>query len=179
MDEAKEFILKYALKYGSFRFAHLDLESPIKVEVDSILANPDSTKLITLELLRFFGKEISSIGGVATGGIHWAARVASYMSIPEFCIQKDGTISGAISGNLVGIIEDVVTTGESLDNAINVVRKIGNGIVPKSLSIFSYGFREDIPAIVCFKDIREEINSYHRSEVNKWYDRTKEYLASR
>jgi len=176
MDEIKEAILKYALRYGSFRLAHLRLESPIKIEVDRILADPKFTRVITLDILKFFGKDISSIGGVATGGIHWAARVADYMSTPEFCIQKDGNVSGAISGNLVGIIEDVVTTGESLDNAVNIVKK--KGVLPKTLSIFNYGFREDIPALVYFKDIREDIAPYYRDEVNEWYDRARKDLIS-
>jgi len=51
-----------------------------------------------------------------------------------------------------------VTTGESLDNAVNIVKK--KGVLPKTLSIFNYGFREDIPALVYFKDIREDISPY-------------------
>lgn len=164
----KEMIFIYALEFGNFRFANLKGETPMKVFVDRLLSKSSYAKKVSLELCYLLGKDMSSVGGVATGGMPWASRIADFLEIPEFYVKKDGSISGAEDlGENPGLVEDVVTTGESLGYAVESIRKTGRE--PNVGAIFSYGLRKDIKALVYLEDILDNIEEPPRNRVKEWY----------
>jgi orotate phosphoribosyltransferase len=92
--------------------------------------------------------DIKAIGGMATGSITIANAIMSALyqrniDINSFFIRKTGKKHGK-TGKVVGIVnktdkiaivEDVITTGTSVINAINTVQEERNGIVVAVLTL--------------------------------------------
>jgi orotate phosphoribosyltransferase len=171
-----DILMKEALNLeGPFEFANLSVESPMKMEVDRILRNKVNERIIGYNLSALMtGSELSSVGGVATGGMPWAFWVSDFLDIPKFWIKKDRSINGAdveFLGNYPGLVEDVVTSGLSLDNSVRGLERYG--LDPRVASVFSYGWRKDVPALVCFEDIVERLPREKVDEILRWYGEVK------
>jgi len=73
------------------------------------------------------------ICGIATGSIAWAAILANELQLPMIYVRNDFKMYGnknIIEGDLkynskVLIIEDTISTGNSVKNAINIISKQG------------------------------------------------------
>lgn len=91
------------------------------------------------------GIEFDIAGGVATAGIPHAAWIADKMKKPMIYIRssakehgKNNQIEGRIkSGQNVLIVEDLISTGGSIIDAVSAVRGCG-GIVTHALAIMTY-----------------------------------------
>jgi len=127
--------------------------SPIYCDTRMLISFPEYRKKIISEFLELTNKihNIDCVAGVATGGIAWGSWLSDRLDLP-FCyvrseIKSHGTkniIEGLVSkdSNLL-LIEDVVTTGNSLGRAVSQIRKITNGNIT-AMCLFSYGFKESI-----------------------------------
>ena len=91
---------------------------------------------------------INLIAGVATAGIPHGVLVAKNLGLPFAYVRsskKDHGLGNEIEGIIetgqsVIMIEDLISTGGSSLNAVNVVKEKG-GMVKGLLAIFSYGFQ--------------------------------------
>lgn len=130
--------------------------SPIYVDNRRTISFPVERKLIVDEFVRSLkekpgASEMDIIGGVATGGVPWAAWVAHELDLPLIYVRpsvKDRGLNKQVEGVLsqgqkVVVVEDLITTGLSSLNAVETIRSLG-GVVETVAAIFSY----DSPASV-------------------------------
>ncbi len=126
------------------------LKSPIYCDNRITLSYPAIRTYIRQQFSNIIKDEfgnIDSIVGVATAGIPHGVLVAQDLGLPFAYVRsskKDhglgNEIEGVIeSGQSVIMIEDLISTGGSSLNAVNVVKEHG-GVVKGLLAIFSYGF---------------------------------------
>ena len=138
--------------------AGITLASGIKsnffFDMKNVLLSAESANLITNELLKKLQKvQFDYIGGMESGAIPIVALIcaASDKDIEGFFVRKDvkshgerkSGISNKIDGNLksdsnVVIVDDVTTTGGSIMDAINEVKKAGCEVV-KVITIVDRG----------------------------------------
>ena len=123
-----------AIKFGEFILTS-GKKSKYYVNIKNATTKPKILKAIAVELKQHIG-ECDKIGGVALGAVPLVVAVALEIDKPYIIIRKDrkehGTkspIEGDIdSGETIVLIEDVVTTGGSVINAINLLREKGANI---------------------------------------------------
>ncbi len=96
---------------------------------------------------RFPGAEM--LAGVATAGIAWGAMAADQLKLPYIYVRpkpKEHGLANQIEGyyekgQQVIVIEDLISTGKSSLQVVDVLRNAGIDILGM-VSIFSYGFPE-------------------------------------
>lgn len=107
--------------------------------------------------------DIEFVIGVATGGISWGAWISEKLDVPFGYVRsskKDYGVQNTVEGDIdfnknILVIEDVVSTGNSLGRAIKMLKDSSS----KSLiafSIFSYQFPESLDL---FNKLEVEFNS--------------------
>lgn len=124
--------------------------SPIYVDNRKTISFPGPRKIIVNEFVRLLEEStgvssIDIIGGVATGGVPWAAWVAHELDLPLIYVRpaaKDRGLNKQVEGVLnpgqkVIVVEDLITTGLSSLNAVETIRSLG-GVVQTVTAIFSY-----------------------------------------
>ena len=131
---------------------------PIYNDSRLLLSHPGARRLIAegLELL-LRGQtcaDVANIAGVATGGIAHAVLLAERLQLPVQYVRSSakahgslrqveclphGQYGGQYGGQSVALIEDVISTGESLLRAVEAVRQIGADVTA-CFAIYSYDF---------------------------------------
>lgn len=89
------------------------------------------------------------IAGVATAGIPHSAALAFYRQTPSVFVRKEAKEHGTgqlieggdVDGQIVVLVEDMVTTGSSSLQAVGALRAAG-AIVENCLCITTYGFAD-------------------------------------
>lgn len=133
-----EFVSKNAVLRGEYKLSS-GASSDYYIDGKQILSRPLGLQLVAdavIEELK--GHDVSSVGGLEIGAIYIAAAVSlrsleGPKPIPLFTVRKlpkvHGTrkqIEGIVErGNTVAIVDDVVTTGGSVVQAIEAVEGIG------------------------------------------------------
>ena len=126
------------------------LHSPLYVEKFNVLQHPEYTEQLCKEFAEYFkDKGIETVIGPATGGIilsHVTARLMGVRSI--FTEREKGVMTfrrgfSIRPGEKVLIVEDVVTTGGSVKEVVDVVNKMGGDIVGIGLFVDRSGGKAD------------------------------------
>jgi len=101
-----------------------------------VLQHPSHTETLCRELAqRFAGDDISAVVGPAMGGIIVSHEVARALGVRSmFTEREDGVMKlrrgfSIDPGEKVLVVEDVITTGGSVREAIEVIRGLGGEIV--------------------------------------------------
>ena len=117
-----------------------------------LLSFPKARNEITdifVNTIRQIWPQVEIIAGVETGGIPWSALIADRIKLPLIYVRKKRKGYGKqqrIEGEPpqkkqnVGVIEDLVSTGESIDSAIAVAKESKANV--KGFSIFTYELEE-------------------------------------
>ncbi len=125
-------------------------KSPIYCDNRKVLSYPYVRDFIKSELCNVVFEKYSSatvIAGVATAGIAWGAMIADQLKLPFVYVRpkpKEHGLGNQIEGELVEgakvvVIEDLVSTGKSSLQVVDVLK--GSGVeVLGMVSIFNYGF---------------------------------------
>lgn len=87
------------------------------------------------------------LAGVATAGIAWGAMVADQLKLPYIYVRpkpKEHGLGNQIEGfyeqgNKVVVVEDLISTGRSSLEVVEVLRRQGMEVIGM-VSIFTYGF---------------------------------------
>src|SRR5215217_7782310 len=127
-------------------------KSPIYCDNRKVLSYPFVRDYIKSKLCNVvFEKypDAESIAGVATAGIPWGAMVADQLKLPFMYVRpkpKEHGLGNQIEGNYepgqkVVVIEDLISTGKSSLQVVEVLQAAGLEILGM-VSIFSYGFPE-------------------------------------
>lgn len=129
-------------------------KSPIYCDNRKILSFPFVRDFIKSELCNVIFQtfpDADMIAGVATAGIPWGALAADQLKLPYIYVRPKpkehglgNQIEGAIAeGSKVVVIEDLISTGKSSLQVVDVLRKEGIQ-VEGMVSIFNYGFEEAV-----------------------------------
>ncbi len=122
--------------------------SPIYTDLRLMVSYPDLRDMIASDLANLIAKEFPEatiIGGVATAGIPHAALVAEKLHLPMIYVRpkpkdhgKGRQIEGRFSSSdKIVLIDDLITTGGSVLNAVKATEKDGGNVIGVS-SIFTY-----------------------------------------
>ncbi len=125
-------------------------KSPIYCDNRKVLSFPYVREFIKSELCNVIFSEYPDaecLAGVATAGIAWGAMVADQLKLPYIYVRPKpkehglgNQIEGSFSaGQKVVVIEDLISTGKSSLQVVEVLRKAGMEVVAM-VSIFNYGF---------------------------------------
>jgi orotate phosphoribosyltransferase len=125
-------------------------KSPIYCDNRRVLSFPFVRDFIKSEMCniifdKFAGAEI--LAGVATAGIPWGIMAADQLKLPYIYVRpkpKEHGLGNQIEGyyaegQKVLVIEDLISTGKSSLQVVEVLRKVGMEVVGM-ISIFDYGF---------------------------------------
>ncbi len=126
-------------------------KSPIYCDNRKVLSFPYTRDFIKSEMSnvvfeKFPDAEI--LAGVATAGIAWGAMVADQLKLPYIYVRpkpKEHGLGNQIEGfyekgQKVVVVEDLISTGKSSLQVVEVLRKEGLEVVGM-VSIFNYGFQ--------------------------------------
>ena len=154
-----ENIARVALEIGAIQFNAQQpfiwasgYKMPIYNDNRLLLGNAGHRALITQgfqDLLKKCAAKIEVIAGTATAGIPHATTLADHLQLPLIYVRsatKTHGMGNQVEGLLyknqqVVVIEDLISTGGSVANAVTAIREAG-GIVNHCFSIFSYGLTE-------------------------------------
>src|SRR3954471_6893413 len=125
-------------------------KSPIYCDNRKILSFPFIRDFIKSEMCNvIFDKfpDADLLAGVATAGIAWGAMAADQLKLPFLYVRPKpkehglgNQIEGAFEqGQKTVVIEDLISTGKSSLQVVDVLRNAGLDIMGM-VSIFSYGF---------------------------------------
>ncbi len=121
------------IKIGSFKLSS-GIISPFYIDLRGLISYPKVLKRIAKMILDLVSVKTNFdvVAGIATGGIPLAAFISSISEIPMAYVRKEKKghgleklIEGIVNGKRVLLVDDVATTGASLEYAINVLRENG------------------------------------------------------
>ena len=126
--------------------------SPIYTDLRLTVSYPDLRDWIAADLAALIKDkypDVSIIGGVATAGIPHAAWVAAKLHLPMIYVRpkpkdhgKGKQIEGRFNSNdRIVLIDDLITTGGSVINAVKATEKEGGNVIGVS-SIFTYYLKD-------------------------------------
>lgn len=124
------------------------IKSPIYCDNRLSLSNVMLRSHIKNELAKLVNSECDILIGTATAGIPHAALIADVMNKPMCYVRSSAKKHGRgnmiegisdIKGKKVVIVEDLVTTGKSVFEVVEVLKEAG-AIVIQVVAIFTYDF---------------------------------------
>ena len=141
-------------------------KSPIYCDNRRVLSFPFIRDFIKSEMCNLVFEQFPQadiLAGVATAGIPWGAMVADQLKLPFIYVRpkpKEHGLGNQIEGfyekgKKVVVIEDLISTGKSSLEVVEVLRKAEVEIVGM-VSIFTYGFEV---ATLAFKNAGIEYKS--------------------
>ncbi|MEM2025336.1 MAG: orotate phosphoribosyltransferase [Desulfurococcaceae archaeon] len=121
------------VKLGEFKLSS-GLYSPFYIDMRRLYSFPDLTRRVVQELIsRVPFMDIDVIVGVESAGIPLAAYIACFINKPMAYVRKEKKnyatglgVEGDVSGKRALVIDDVVTTGNSLLKAIGNLKEAGS-----------------------------------------------------
>jgi orotate phosphoribosyltransferase len=125
-------------------------KSPIYCDNRKVLSFPYVRDFIKSEMCNVIFQDFASaeiLAGVATAGIAWGAMAADQLKLPFIYVRpkpKEHGLGNQIEGHFekgqkTVVIEDLVSTGKSSLQVVNVLRNSGLDVIGM-VSIFNYGF---------------------------------------
>lgn len=129
---AVELLRRGMIRIGKFRLSS-GLESPFYIDLRMLYSYPDLLKIIIDEVLhRYDISRYDCIVGIATSGIALASFLACRLSKPMSYVRierKEHGTKGLVEGEVLNrtciIVDDVATTGQSIEYAYNSVKREG------------------------------------------------------
>ena len=126
-------------------------KSPIYCDNRKVLGYPYIREFVKSEMCNVIFSEFPEaeyLAGVATAGIAWGAMAADQLKLPYMYVRpkpKEHGMGNQIEGfyepgKKVLVIEDLISTGKSSLQTVEVLRKAGLE-VEGMVSIFTYGFQ--------------------------------------
>jgi len=131
-------------------------KSPIYCDNRKVLSFPFVRDFIKSEMCNVIFEEFPDaelLAGVATAGIAWGAMAADQLKLPYVYVRpkpKEHGLTNQIEGyytpgQKVVVIEDLISTGKSSLQVVEVLRNAGLEVTGM-VSIFNYGFEVAIKA---------------------------------
>lgn len=137
-----EDILKILEETGALLSGHFELSSGLHsdkyFQYALLLQYPEKTEVVCKKLAdRFRGKGATVVMGPAYGGIIISFEVARQLGIRSLFAEREGGAGPLLlrrgftiqKGEKVLVIEDVITTGESIRETISLARAMGGEVI--------------------------------------------------
>ena len=146
-------------------------KSPIYCDNRKILSFPFIRDFIKSEMCNIIFESFPDadlLAGVATAGIPWGAMAADQLKLPYIYVRpkpKEHGLGNQIEGHYekgkrVVVIEDLISTGKSSLDVVNVLKD--NGLeVDGLVSIFNYGFNQAQQAFKLANTPFTSLTDYH------------------
>lgn len=126
--------------------------SPVYVDNRILISYPKQREVVIGALVALIKKEIGNVdvvAGVATAGIPYAAWLAQKLNLSMIFVRskskdhgKGNQVEGHIKrGQMVIVVEDLVSTAGSSVRVIEAIRKLG-GIVTDEIAIYTHNLKE-------------------------------------
>jgi orotate phosphoribosyltransferase len=163
-------------------------KSPIYCDNRKVLSFPYVRDFIKSEMCNVifekFG-EAETLAGVATAGIPWGAMAADQLKLPYIYVRPKpkehglgNQIEGAFTpGQKVLVIEDLISTGKSSLQVVDVLRAAGAEVVGM-VAIFTYDFAQASEAFACSFCMLNQLSISHftcrRKRIR--YQRARKYF---
>ena len=149
-DEVKQLLIDTkAILEGHFLLTS-GLHSPLYVEKFNVLQHPEYTEKMCKELAeRFRDKQVELVIGPMTGGILLAHETGKALGTRAIFTEREKGVMTLRRGfriepgTRVLIVEDIVTTGGSVKEVVDVVKKSGGIIVGVGLLVDRSGGTAD------------------------------------
>lgn len=153
LDSINRSVAEILVRVGAFKVGEFRLSSGgvsrYYIDVRRVWGNPlHSERLVSLAAaaVRILGLDFDVIAGVATGGIPLASMLALRLGAPLAYVRAERKDHGlgklvegaSVEGARVLVIDDVATTGGSIERATAVIRA-GGGIVEDALVVVDRG----------------------------------------
>ena len=137
------------------------IKSPVYCDNRLILSAPDVRTEVETALMQTIRREYPDaevLMGTSTAGIAHAAITAPMMGLPMGYVRsssKDHGRQNQIAGRLekgqkVVVVEDLISTGGSVLEVVNVLRKAGAEVLG-IVSIFTYGMKKGLERLAAAK----------------------------
>lgn len=145
-------------------------KSPIYCDNRKILSFPYTRDFIKSEMCNVvFDKfpDADILAGVATAGIAWGAMIADQLKLPYIYVRpkpKEHGLGNQVEGyyekgQKVVVIEDLISTGKSSLQVVEVLKSQGLEVVGM-VSIFTYEFPEALANLEAAQVLLESITDY-------------------
>jgi orotate phosphoribosyltransferase len=108
------------------------------IDVKKALGYPDFLNLVSERLFDYFSSDVSCVAGQGHGGISLASIISVNYDLPLVLIRdkpkdhgRDNLIDGYVpkKGDKVEVVDDVITTGGSLEKTIQTIKATGAEVV--------------------------------------------------
>ncbi|MBE7057375.1 MAG: orotate phosphoribosyltransferase [Ruminococcaceae bacterium] len=130
------------------------IKSPIYCDNRLILSYPETRKIVEAgiaENIKKYYPECELVAGTSTAGIAHAALVADILDLPMAYVRgsakdhgRNNQIEGKVDpGTKVVVVEDLISTGGSCIDVVNVLREAGAEVLGIA-SIFTYGLEKGL-----------------------------------
>ncbi|MET0634437.1 MAG: orotate phosphoribosyltransferase [Chitinophagaceae bacterium] len=171
-------------------------KSPIYCDNRRVLSFPFIRDYIKSELCNVVFEKFPAadlLAGVATAGIAWGAMTADQLKLPYIYVRpkpKEHGLGNQVEGHYepgqkVVVIEDLVSTGKSSLQVVDVLRNLGLEVLGM-VSIFNYGFPlaakaisdygldyfslTDYPTLIALAAEKGTVNPEDMEVLLKWRD---------
>lgn len=145
-------------------------KSPIYCDNRKVLSFPYVRDFIKSELCNVIFEQFpqaEALAGVATAGIPWSAMAADQLKLPLMYVRpkpKEHGLGNQIEGSFtkgqrVLVVEDLISTGKSSLQVVDVLKAAGVEIVGM-VSIFNYGFDQAVKAFEAAGVITKSLTNY-------------------
>ncbi|MBH2004334.1 MAG: orotate phosphoribosyltransferase [Sphingobacteriia bacterium] len=145
-------------------------KSPIYCDNRKVLSFPYVRDFIKSELCNVIFEQFpqaEALAGVATAGIPWGAMAADQLKLPLMYVRpkpKEHGLGNQIEGSFtkgqrVLVIEDLISTGKSSLQVVDVLKAAGVEIVGM-VSIFNYGFDQAAKAFDAAGVVTQSLTNY-------------------
>ncbi|WP_196603014.1 orotate phosphoribosyltransferase [Pectinatus frisingensis] len=166
-QEVKNLLLKTnAIMEGHFLLTS-GLHSPTYVEKFNVLQHPEYTEALCREIAaQFADKNIQTVVGPMTGGILLAHEVGKALGTRAIFTERvDGRMAfrrgfSLQKGERVLVVEDIVTTGGSVKEVIDVVKSEGAVTVGVGLLVDRSGGKADFGDVPHKALLNLEVKTY-------------------
>ena len=137
------------------------IKSPVYCDNRLILTAPDVRTEVETALMQTIRREYPDaevLMGTSTAGIAHAAITAQMMGLPMGYVRssskdhgRQNQIEGRLEkGQMVVVVEDLISTGGSVLEVVNVMRKAGAEVLG-IVSIFTYGMKKGLERLAAAK----------------------------
>ncbi|MDI3280647.1 MAG: orotate phosphoribosyltransferase [Bacillota bacterium] len=127
------------------------LHSPAYLEKFSVLQHPEHTTRLCGELARLFrGAGVETVVGPVTGGMLLAYEVARQLGVRFFFTEREQGVMALRRGfalrpqERVLVVEDVLTTGSSAREVVELCRRLGAEVVGVGVLVDRSGGRANL-----------------------------------
>lgn len=158
-----------AIMEGHFKLTS-GMHSPLYVEKFNVLQYPKYTEEISKKMATFFkDKDIETVVGPMTGGILLAHEVGKTLGARSIFTER---VNGKMTfrrdfslkkGEKIIIVEDIVTTGGSIKEVIEVVKSYEADIIGIVMIVDRSSNKLDFDGIPYFSLLKLEVEKYDES----------------